>query len=241
MSLRQIVLDTETTGLEVGQDHRIIEIGCIELQHRRQTGNNFHVYLDPERAIDAGAIVVHGITNESLAGKPKFADVAAELLRYLGDAELVIHNAGFDLAFLNAELRRAGVTALLESRLKVIDTLQLARQLHPGQKNSLDALCKRYQVDNSRREFHGALLDAQLLSEVYLAMTGGQTALHLDAVAAQLTAGETVVSILARHPQRPLVVLPDAAELAAHQQRLQTLEQASGGACLWLHPPQPAP
>lgn len=239
--MRQIVLDTETTGLEVAQDHRIIEIGCIELQHRRQTGNNFHVYLNPERAIDAGATVVHGITNESLAGKPKFADVAAELLRYLGEAELVIHNAGFDLAFLNAELKRAGIAALLESRLKVIDTLQLARQLHPGQKNSLDALCKRYEVDNSRREFHGALLDAQLLAEVYLAMTGGQTALHLDAVQAQLTAGETVVTILARHAQRPLIILPDAAEIAAHEQRLQALEQASGGSCLWLHPPEPAP
>ncbi len=236
--MRQIVLDTETTGLEVAQDHRIIEIGCIELQHRRQSGNNFHVYLNPEREVDAGAVAVHGITNAFLADKPRFAAVAAELLRYLGDAELIIHNASFDLGFLNAELKRAGEqTPVLESRLKVIDTLSLARQLHPGQKNSLDALCKRYAVDNSRREFHGALLDAQLLAEVYLAMTGGQTAMRLDdAAAAQLNASENVTALLARLGQRPAVVEPNASELLEHQRRLQAIEQASQGNCLWLHP-----
>ncbi|MGH8529535.1 MAG: DNA polymerase III subunit epsilon [Nevskiales bacterium] len=236
--MRQIVLDTETTGLEVALDHRIIEIGCVELRHRRQSGNNFHVYINPEREIDAGAVAVHGITNASLADKPQFADVAAELLRYLGEAELIIHNASFDLGFLNAELRRAGVQSpALETRLKVIDTLALARQLHPGQKNSLDALCKRYTVDNSRREFHGALLDAQLLAEVYLAMTGGQTAMSLDdATAAQLSAGESVAALLGRLGRRPPIVEPNAAELAEHQRRLQAIEQASEGNCLWLHP-----
>ncbi len=237
--MRQIVLDTETTGLELGQGHRIIEIGCIELLHRRQSGNHFHVYLNPEREIEAGAVAVHGITNASLEDKPRFADVAAELLRYLGEAELIIHNASFDLGFLNTELQRVlPETPALETRLEVIDTLALARQRHPGQKNSLDALCKRYGIDNSRREYHGALLDAQLLAEVYLAMTGGQTAMHLDeAAAAQLGAGEGVATVLKRLNQRPRVIEPEAAELAEHQRRLQAIEQASHGACLWLHPP----
>lgn len=231
--MRQIVLDTETTGLEAAT-HRIIEIGCVELRHRRQTGNNFHVYLNPEREVDAGAVAVHGLTNEFLADKPRFADVAAELQGYLGDAELIIHNAAFDVGFLNAELRRNDATVPdLSTRCRITDTLALARQLHPGQKNTLDALCKRYRVDNSRREFHGALLDAQLLAEVYLGMTGGQSALTLESNrgTGSRTAGG-LDKLLGQ--ARPRVLPPTEGERAAHEARLQAIEKASGGKCLWL-------
>lgn len=232
--MRQIILDTETTGLDAAGGHRIIEIGCIELLNRRQSGNNFHVYLNPEREVDAAAAEVHGLTNEMLADKPRFAEVVADLLRYLGSAELIIHNASFDVGFLNAELRRLDSNdAGVESRCNVIDSLPLARQLHPGQKNSLDALCKRYRVDNSKREFHGALLDAQLLAEVYLAMTGGQSALGLDqAQSSGITAGGRLQELLAG--RRPRVQLPDEAEKAVHTARLQALQKTSGERCLWL-------
>ena len=180
--MRQVVLDTETTGLEAEQGHRIIEIGCVELVNRRRTNRTFHRYVHPEREIDSAAEQVHGITREMLENQPRFAEIAAELLEFIGGAELVIHNAEFDIGFLNNEFRLAGHEEdTIRQRCQVVDTLALARRLHPGQKNGLDALCKRYGVDNSGRDFHGALLDAQLLADVYLAMTGGQAALSLDA------------------------------------------------------------
>src|SRR5271155_2030725 len=179
--MRQVVLDTETTGLEVEQAHRIIEIGCVELLNRRLTGKTFHRYLNPERDIDEGAESVHGLTRERLAKEPTFLQVHAELLEFIRDAELIIHNAPFDVAFLNAELERIASAVRISDLCRVLDTLILARQMHPGQRNSLDALCKRYSVDNSQREYHGALLDARILAEVYLAMTGGQGSLILSA------------------------------------------------------------
>src|ERR1700678_139014 len=180
--MRQVVLDTETTGLEVEQQHRIIEIGCVELVNRRLTGRSFHRYLSPERHVDEGALEVHALSREQLAKEARFADIHAEFLEFVRDAELVIHNAPFDVAFLNAELARLESGALLITDLcRVLDTLALARQMHPGQRNNLDALCKRYAVDNSHRDYHGALLDARILAEVYLAMTGGQAMLILGA------------------------------------------------------------
>lgn len=233
--MRQIVLDTETTGLEPA-DHRIIEIGCVELVNRRLTGNNYHVYLNPERDVEVGAEQVHGLTNKFLVDKEKFADIAEELLAYMGDAELVIHNAPFDLGFLNMELKRIDPgRGLLEDRHSVIDTLLVARNMHPGQRNSLDALCKRYEIDNSQRELHGALLDAELLAEVYLLMTGGQTDMQLDENAASaISQTESVEAILARHGRRPRVIMPTEDEQAAHQARLKSIDQDSGGKCLWL-------
>src|SRR5271168_3797356 len=179
--MRQVVLDTETTGLEVEQQHRIIEIGCVELVNRRVTGRSFHRYLNPERDIDEGAEQVHGLTQERLAKEPTFLQVHAEFLEFVRDAELIIHNAAFDVAFLNAELQHIESVHRVADLCRVLDTLSLARQMHPGQRNSLDALCKRYSVDNSQRDYHGALLDARLLAEVYLAMTGGQATFVLGA------------------------------------------------------------
>src|ERR1700720_586358 len=178
--MRQIVLDTETTGLEVEQHHRVIEIGCVELVNRRLTGRTYHQYLNPERDIDEGAEQVHGLTRETLAKQPTFSLVHAEFLEFIRDAELIIHNAPFDVAFLNAELARIELAHTVTDLCRVLDTLALARQMHPGQRNSLDALCKRYSVDNSHRDYHGALLDARILAEVYLAMTGGQAMLTLS-------------------------------------------------------------
>ena len=231
--MRQIILDTETTGLEPELGHRIIEIGCIEVVNRRRSGRVFHRYLRPDREIDAGALQVHGITAEFLEGQPRFAEVAAEWLDFVRGAELVIHNAPFDVAFLDAELARlAEPPGRVGDVCQVLDTLLLARQLHPGQRNGLDALCKRYSVDNSQRDLHGALLDADLLLEVYLAMTGGQGALTLDAsdesAAAQLPARR------AKRPRGTLVVVRAvAAELEAHERRLLALDKASGGRTLW--------
>ena len=180
--MRQIVLDTETTGLEVSQGHRIIEIGCVELVNRRVTGNHWHYYFNPDREVDAGAYEVHGISNEFLQDKPRFAELADEFCEYVKGAELIIHNAAFDVGFLDYELGQPELEfAPLEQSCTVLDTLLLARQKHPGQKNNLDALCKRYDIDNSQRSLHGALLDARILADVYLAMTGGQTSLGLDA------------------------------------------------------------
>ena len=179
--MRQIVLDTETTGLETSQDHRIIEIGCVEMVNRKLTGRHYHQYINPERKVDEGAMEVHGITDEYLQDKPLFSAISSEFLDFLDGAELIIHNAPFDLGFINHELKKLGKkTPLLESSCRVIDTLGLARQKHPGQKNSLDALCKRYQIDASERQLHGALLDSILLAKTYLAMTGGQLMLNLD-------------------------------------------------------------
>ena len=230
--MRQVVLDTETTGLEVELGHRIIEIGCIELLSRRRTGRTFHRFLRPERDIDFGALRVHGITAEFLAEQPRFADIADELMGFLGDAELVIHNAAFDLGFIDAEFERLGAPRRISSSARVFDTLSLARQLHPGQRNGLDALCRRYGVDNSRREVHGALLDAELLLDVYLAMTGGQSAFMLDAGAMSTFAAVAVRR--AERPSAPLLVLrATGAELAAHERVLEALDRASGGRTVW--------
>src|SRR6187401_3189799 len=178
--MRQIVLDVETTGLEASAGHRIIEIGCVEILNRRPTGQKFHRFLNPEREIDAGALAVHGIELSRLAQAPKFAEIAVELIAFIEGAELIIHNAPFDVGFLDAEFGRLSESRTVAQVCKVLDTLALARSLHPGQRNSLDALCKRYSVDNTKRELHGALLDAGILVDVYLAMTGGQSALALD-------------------------------------------------------------
>ncbi len=228
--MRQIVLDTETTGLEVGKGHRIIEIGAIELAERRPTGRTFHRYVNPQRIIDDGALAVHGISNEFLNDKPLFAEIARELIDFVSGAELIIHNAAFDVAFLDAELALVDTAfGRVTDYAQVLDTLPLAREKYPGQKNNLDALCKRLNVDNSHRDLHGALLDAQLLAEVYLAMTGGQGDLGF--------ASESIAS--ARNPvvqgMRPSlrVRLADAAELMLHEARLARLDAASKGSCLW--------
>jgi DNA polymerase-3 subunit epsilon len=234
--MRQIVLDTETTGLEPELNHRIIEIGCVELVNRRATGRTFHRYLNPERDIDDGAVAVHGIARTELDGQPRFAEIAEELLAFLGGAELVIHNAAFDVAFLDAELSRLpGDRRPLAGLCQILDTLALARELHPGQRNSLDALCKRYAVDNSARELHGALLDARILADVYLAMTGGQAALALLDAEEAGRIGDSARAV--RAPVRTAVPLPvlvaSAAELAAHEAMLAIITKASGGRCLW--------
>lgn len=232
--MRQIVLDTETTGLEPEQGHRIIEIGCVELVNRRRTGREYHQYLNPERAIDAGATDVHGITAEDLANKPRFADIAEEFLRFISGAELVIHNAAFDVAFLNHELARLDSHhGRIQDICKVLDTLELARQMHPGQKNSLDALCKRYNIDNSQRTVHGALLDAQILADVYLAMTGGQAALSLDGVARAGAGSADGIRPVVRQGLVLRVVTASEAEVAAHRERLEAIRRAAGGRCLW--------
>jgi len=233
--MRQIVLDTETTGLDPQEGHRIIEIGCVELVNRRATGNDYHTYLNPERDIDAGAVAVHGLTNADLADRPLFAEVADDLLTYLQGAELIIHNAAFDVGFINHELSRSGRDATLEASCRVVDTLTMARERHPGQKNSLDALCKRYEIDNSGRALHGALLDAQLLADVYLAMTGGQTDMHLESERPAIERGTTgLAQRLAAAGRRPRVIRASAGESAAHAQRLQAIARASNGAALWL-------
>ena len=243
--MRQIVLDTETTGLEPELGHRVIEIGCVELVNRRPTGRTFHKYLNPERAIDEGALAVHGISRADLDGKPKFAEIAEELLLFISGAELVIHNAAFDVAFLDSELARVqGQPQTVAALCRVLDTLALARSMHPGQRNNLDALCKRYSIDNSRRELHGALLDARILADVYLAMTGGQGALALAETAASGTTadgGRTVRALV--RPSIPLIVIaPSDEELTAHAAMLAVISKASGGKCLWsLAPPQVVP
>lgn len=233
--MRQVVLDTETTGLDPVEGHRIIEIGCVEIVNRRRTGRKYQQYLCPDRPIDPGAAEVHGLTDEFLRDKPRFEDVAADLTEFLRDAELVIHNAPFDVGFLNAELARLATGATkIESSCTITDTLVLARQLHPGQRNSLDALCRRYGVDNSQRDLHGALLDAEILADVYLAMTGGQADLMLDRETAAPEA--LALSRLQSGPRarRLIVQLPDAEERARHAERLAEIDSVSGGACLWL-------
>ena len=238
--MRQIVLDTETTGLEPQQGHRIIEIGCVELVDRRLTGANFHQYLQPDREIDPGAVEVHGITNEFLADKPRFTDVLEDLVGYLRGAELVIHNAAFDVSFLDHEFRLSGSSLLVNDICAVVDTLAMARRLHPGQRNSLDALCGRYAIDNTRREKHGALLDAEILAEVYLAMTGGQVALSLDGTEEAASRGGSAIRRLAADRPRLVVVRSDRAELAAHEAYLDGLEAGLKGQCVWRRLDQPA-
>jgi DNA polymerase III subunit epsilon len=232
--MRQIVLDTETTGLDPEQGHRIIEVGCIELVNRRVTGQRFHRYLNPEREIDEGAAAVHGKRLADLVREPRFAEIANELMEFISGAELIIHNAPFDIGFLDKEFSRLpGERRSVGSACSVLDTLALARALHPGQRNSLDALCKRYSVDNSRRELHGALLDANILADVYLAMTGGQSALALaEAPAKQGRARAGSVESI--RPAGELKVVPASAEeLAAHEKMLDLVAKSSGGACVW--------
>ncbi len=234
--MRQIVLDTETTGLEPELDHRIIEIGCVELVNRRATGRSFHRYLNPERDIDDGALAVHGISRAELDGQPRFAEIAEELLLFISGAELVIHNAAFDIAFLDAELARlAGEPRHIAGLCQVLDTLALARELHPGQRNGLDALCKRYSVDNSARELHGALLDARILADVYLAMTGGQGALALMEadVSARAHDGARGQRVPLRISVPLSIVAATPEELAAHEAMLAMIAKASGGRCVW--------
>jgi DNA polymerase-3 subunit epsilon len=234
---RQIILDTETTGLEVGEGHRVIEIGCVELINRRVTARNFHHYLNPDRAIDAGAQEVHGISNSFLADKPRFADIARELVEYLRGAELVIHNAAFDVGFLDRELELAGYAERLGQMCSIVDTVSMARRMFPGQKANLDALCKRYGVDNSNRDLHGALLDARLLADVYLAMTGGQSALLLDREAGGNAAAAPALEGLRElfdTPGAPLrVIHPGDGEIAAHRERLAGIDKKSGGKLIW--------
>ena len=238
--MRQVVLDTETTGLEVEQHHRVIEIGCVELFNRRLTGRTYHQYLNPERDIDEGAQQVHGLTRARLAKEPTFAQVHPEFVEFIRDAELIIHNAPFDVAFLNAELARAALAHKVDGLCRVLDTLALARQMHPGQRNSLDALCKRYAVDNSHRDYHGALLDARILAEVYLAMTGGQALLTLSAES-DLGRSRARQDAPPRYAvgARIIVIRPNENEIAAHEHVLALLDKASGGKTVWrrLEPP----
>jgi len=229
--LRQIILDTETTGLEPSEGHRIIEIGCVELVDRRLSHNHYHQYLNPEREIEDGALEVHGISNEFLLDKPVFADVVEDFLEFVRGAQLIIHNAPFDIGFLDNELALLGRTDRMADHVEWIDTLELARDLHPGQRNSLDALCKRYEVDNSSRTLHGALLDSEILADVYLLMTGGQSDLGLSFQAADTP--EIDLSQLASEGRPKLHVLKaTSAERAAHEARLRAIEKAHGH-CVW--------
>jgi DNA polymerase-3 subunit epsilon len=231
--MRQVVLDTETTGLHARNGDRIVEIGCVELVDRKLSGRRLHRYINPEREVPVEAQRIHGLTDEFLADKPRFRDVAAELADFVREAELVIHNAGFDMEFLNAEFARLGIPELERAdRLcaGVIDTLKMARDLRPGKRNSLDALCSEFGVDNSNRQFHGALLDAELLAEVYLAMTRGQESLVMDLEAP--VAEPTAFVLGSRPPLR--VIRADAGELAAHEGVLKEIDKESRGKCLWL-------
>ena len=234
--MRQIILDTETTGLEPKQGHRIIEIGCIELVDRRETSRNFHQYLNPEREIDDGAFNVHGLSNEFLSDKSRFADIAQEFIDFIKGSELIIHNAPFDVGFINSELRLLGKKwGRVEDYCKIFDTLVLAREKHPGQKNNLDALCKRYEVDNSQRDLHGALLDAQILLDVYLRITGGQTALSFaETELKKSTADENKHEISVKQTKK-IIIEPTESELTQHQLLLESIHEKSGGKCIWMN------
>ncbi|MDG4866663.1 DNA polymerase III subunit epsilon [Guyparkeria sp. 1SP6A2] len=225
MTLRQIVLDTETTGMPVEEGHRLIEIGAVELIERRLSHNNFHRYLNPGRAVDPGAFAVHGLSNDFLEGKPRFEEVVAEFLDYVRGAELIIHNAAFDVGFLDAELKRAGFPPLADHVDVVTDSLAIAREKHPGQRNSLDALCRRYQVDNSDRTLHGALLDSEILADVYLALTGGQWDLSFDNPAESATANQAALGTIPVDRPRLRVIAPEADALEAHAEWVDRLRQ----------------
>ena len=233
--MRQVVLDTETTGLDAASGHRVIEIGCVELVHRRYSERSFHRYINPERAVDAGALAVHGIKEEFLATQPVFAAIVAEFIDFVSGAELVIHNADFDVGFLNHELKRLpNMPDDIRELCDVRDTLALARRMHPGQRNSLDALAKRYEVDNSMREMHGALLDAKILAEVYLAMTGGQVSLSLDAEAtAEAGTAAAAIQLLDREGLNLVVHAANDAELDAHDAMLEEMRKLAKQAPLW--------
>lgn len=231
---RQIVLDTETTGLEHRQGHRIIEIGCVELINRKLTGNNFHQYINPDREIDQGAIEVHGITNEFLADKPHFEDIAQSMLSYLTGAELIIHNAAFDVGFLDAELERIDPNSSNIGRIcGVHDTLLQARKMFPGQRNDLDSLCRRYEINNSHRELHGALLDAEILADVYLAMTGGQASLSLDAQASATNASGSARQVIDVAALSLPLAKASNEELKNHVEWIDRLNEKVDGQCVW--------
>ena len=237
--MRQVVLDTETTGLQTEAGDRVIEIGCIELIDRKFTERTFHRYVNPERAVGPGALEVHGIDDDFLSTQPLFEDVATEFLEFVHDAELIIHNADFDVGFINHELQRLGTPVQdIREHCRVLDTLALARRMHPGQQNSLDALAKRYHVDNSRRKLHGALLDAGILAEVYLAMTGGQTSLLLEGEAEQVTP-QLASSPVDREGLELLVLKATEEEFDAHRQMLRRLSESAGVPTLWEEIEQP--
>lgn len=229
---RLVVLDTETTGLEVTEGHRIIEIGAVELVERRVTGENYHQYIQPERMIDAGAFDVHGISDESLVDKPLFSDILTKFVHFIDGSELIIHNAPFDVAFLNSELKRAGHPKKVEDYCKVTDSLALARKKYPGQRNSLDALCSRLEINNSHRKLHGALLDSEILADVYLSMTVSQEAMNFDSDPHSGSTGERTGKPRVRRPPTP-VHTATPTELQSHQARLESIDKASGGKCRW--------
>lgn len=231
--MRQVVLDTETTGLDVRSGHRVIEIGCIELVERRPTGRTFHEYFNPGRAVEAGALAVHGITDEFLADRPPFGDFVTDFLAFIDGAELIAHNASFDIGFLDAELTQCDAAlGCIADRARITDSLQLARQLYPGQRNTLDALCRRLGVDASHRELHGALLDAELLAAVYLEMTAGQSDLSLVVDDERMQVAVDI-ELSAQHRQIR-VLRADEQEVSAHMQRLAAVDKASDGGCIWL-------
>tara|TARA_E500000331_G_scaffold351199_1_gene397398 strand:- start:357 stop:1067 length:711 start_codon:yes stop_codon:yes gene_type:complete len=232
--MRQIILDTETTGLDVKSGHRIIEIGCIEVINRKVSGQNFHTYLNPDRKVDEGAFEVHGLSNDFLSNQPFFSDIVSEFLDFVKNTELVIHNASFDLSFINVEMSRLNILPNgIQEICTILDTLKLARDLHPGQRNSLDALCKRYSIDSSRRELHGALLDAEILAEVYLAMTGGQDDLKLDDLINEDFKDNNISPIV--RPKNTILKLKkaDSAESDEHKRSLNEINEISGGNLIW--------
>lgn len=235
--MRQVILDTETTGLDPAQGHRIIEIGCVEMVNRRLTGDSYQQYIMPEREIDQGAIEVHGITNEFLADKPSFADVASDFLEYVKGAELIIHNAPFDTGFLNNEFKllTKGKPETIEKHCGVIDTLRMARKMHPGQRNDLDSLCRRYSIDNTQRTLHGALLDAEILADVYLAMTGGQTGLFDDGAKGSGKITDFSAQIRRVNENRPQlpVISASVEEQAAHEKWITELDESVEGQSVW--------
>ncbi len=228
--MRQIILDTETTGLNPKSGDRIIEIGCVEMLNRRLTGNNFHYYINPERDSDPGALAVHGLSTDFLSDKPKFAEIAQEFCRFVQDAEIIIHNASFDVGFIDAELTRLRMPAFHTHVVKITDTLAQAKELHPGKRNSLDALCERYGISNAHRTLHGALLDSELLAEVYLAMTRGQDSLSMDlhGSGSGIDGGDDAIALA------EIIVLPaQPDELAAHEDLLEGLDKEAKASCLW--------
>jgi DNA polymerase-3 subunit epsilon len=226
--IRQIILDTETTGIGTEQGHRVIEIGCVELVDRKLTGKHYHTYLNPLRAVDEGAFRVHGISSEFLKDKPLFGDIVSEFLQFIGGAELIIHNAPFDVGFLNSELKHVKWRKKLEEYCDIFDTLVFAREKHPGQRNSLDALCKRYDIDNSNRQLHGALLDAEILAFVYLAMTGGQTSLFSEVESSSNNARINNQEIIALNLANPVILAASEEELTQHQVFVEFLTKKSG-------------
>lgn len=235
--MRQIVLDTETTGLEIRQGNRVIEIGAVEIVNRKLTGNHYHQYIQPDRESEEGALAVHGITSKFLADKPRFADIAKEFMDYIRGAELIIHNAPFDVGFLNNELKMLGSQwEKVDSICSILDSLVMARKIRPGQKNNLDALCRHYGINNTHRELHGALLDSEILADVYLAMTGGQVSLLLGGEHSADN-NEQGVSIkrLDANREKLLVQYASDDEVKAHQDRLEAINKASDGSCVWLN------